>query len=76
MLIMVVHYYNPDVWEFGEGHNQVQGQPGLLCSFQDNLGYMVTSCLKKKKVKIHQWHTHTVRIYIISALVMLRQKDH
>lgn len=52
-LIMVVLYYNPNSWESGEDPDQVQGQPGLHCSFYDNLG-LHGETLSQKTLKIYQ----------------------
>lgn len=55
-LIMMVLYYNPNSWESGEDHGQVQGQPGLHCSFSDNL-CLHGETLSQKTLRIYQWHT-------------------
>lgn len=47
---MVVHVFNPSIWEAKAGSSVwISGQSDLQSKFQDNQGYAEQSCLKNQK---------------------------
>ena len=45
---VVMHIFNPSIWEVEARGSGVQGQPLILCEFEANLNYMRTY-LKKRR---------------------------
>jgi hypothetical protein len=48
---VVVHAFNPSIWEAEAGGFLSSSQPGLQSEFQDSQGYTEKPCLEKPKKK-------------------------
>ena len=49
---VVVHAFNPSIWETEADRSlYIRGQRGLHSEFQDSQTYIISSCLEKNKNK-------------------------